>query len=96
MEEVQEMYHLLSSLYHGFSGKGKTFSPCVFPILPLYFGYLSGSASASAADGFELPEEASPKKSRLLVNTVFFILGISFAFFLLALGFTGKKKYHRN
>jgi len=64
------------------------FSPCVFPILPLYFGYLSGSASASAADSFELPEEASPKKSRLLINTVFFILGISFAFFLLALGFT--------
>lgn len=59
------------------------FSPCVFPIIPLYIGYLSGSARQA-----DDPSEAPPSKGRLLVNTCFFILGISFAFFLLALGFT--------
>ena len=63
------------------------FSPCVFPILPLYFGFLSGSA-AQLEDPSDPDGKPSPKKSRLIVNTFFFVLGISFAFFLLALGFT--------
>ena len=52
-------------------------SPCVLPILPLYLGYLSGSTN----------DEEKPK-GRLVLNTFFFVLGISAAFFLLALGFT--------
>lgn len=65
------------------------FSPCVFPIIPLYIGYLSGSARQDDAP------EAPPQKGRLLVNTCFFILGISFAFFLLALGFTAFGQFFR-
>ncbi|MEA4921432.1 MAG: cytochrome c biogenesis protein/redoxin [Clostridiaceae bacterium] len=57
------------------------FSPCVFPIIPLFLGYLSGSSNLDT-------EYEGKRKSRLLLNTFFFILGISFAFFLLGLGFT--------
>lgn len=57
------------------------FSPCVFPIIPLFLGYLSGSSNLD-------PQYEGKRKSRLLLNTFFFILGISFAFFLLGLGFT--------
>ncbi|MBR5284619.1 MAG: redoxin domain-containing protein [Clostridia bacterium] len=71
----------LSALTVFLQGIISFFSPCVLPILPIYFGYLSGQAD----DG----DETSPmKKGRLVSNTFFFILGISFAFFLLALGFT--------
>lgn len=57
------------------------FSPCVLPLIPLYLGYLAGGASA---------EELNDRQRRLLTlrNTLFFILGISFAFFVLGLGFT--------
>ena len=54
------------------------FSPCVLPLLPVYFGFLSGGATA----------EEKPNRAKTLVNTVCFVLGISFAFFLLALGMT--------
>ncbi len=57
------------------------FSPCVLPLIPLYFGYLSGGA---AAEG----ENARFSRGKVLVNTVFFVLGVSFAFFVLGLGMT--------
>ena len=60
-----------------FQGVLSFLSPCVLPILPLYLGYLSGSAG---------PDEK--RKGKLVFNTFFFALGISAAFFLLALGFT--------
>ena len=56
------------------------FSPCVLPLLPLYLGYLSGSMGD--AQGAQTP------KVKTLVNTLFFVIGISAAFFLLALGMT--------
>jgi cytochrome c-type biogenesis protein len=56
-------------------------SPCVLPLLPVYMGYLSGGTlSNDIKQGFEL--------KRVLVNTLFFVLGISFVFFLLGLGAT--------
>lgn len=64
------------------------FSPCVLPLLPLYLGYLSGGAKTVTESG-----EIIYKKSRVLVNTLFFVLGISFAFFLLGLGVTGAGKF---
>ncbi len=55
-------------------------SPCVLPLLPLYLGYLSGGATALAEDG------RPAAKGRVLLNTLFFVMGIGFTFFLLALG----------
>ena len=58
------------------------FSPCVLPMLPLYIGYLSGSGE-NAGDG-----TLRYSRGRCFVNTLFFVLGTGFAFFLLGLGMT--------
>lgn len=55
------------------------FSPCVLPLLPVYLGYLAGGGGQ---------KEESFSKGRTLLNTFFFVLGISAAFFLLGLGMT--------
>ena len=57
------------------------FSPCVLPLLPVYFGYLSGGTAERNADGSLFFE-----RGRVMINTLFFVLGISSAFFLLGLG----------
>lgn len=59
------------------------FSPCVLPLIPLYVGYLAGGAVERAEDG-----SLVYPRGRVLVNTVFFVVGVSFAFFLLGFGFT--------
>lgn len=58
------------------------FSPCVIPLLPVYMGYLAGSAKTER-DGIIVYE-----RKRVFLNTAFFILGISFAFLLLGTSFT--------
>lgn len=50
------------------------FSPCILPVIPLYIGYLSGNDLSN--------------KKKIIINTIFFVLGISFAFILLAIGFS--------
>ena len=67
------------------------FSPCVLPLIPLYIGYLSGGAKTENEDG-----TVTYKRSRVLGNTLFFVIGISFAFFLLGLGFTSEGKFFHN
>ncbi|MBR6381886.1 MAG: redoxin domain-containing protein [Lachnospiraceae bacterium] len=72
------------------------FSPCVLPLLPLYIGYLSGGAGGvpeTSRPGKEAPGESGQaqdtpvySKRRVLVNTLCFVIGISFSFFLLGLG----------
>ena len=57
------------------------FSPCVLPLLPVYFGYLSGGTAERNADG-----SLRFDRGRVMINTLFFVLGISSAFFLLGLG----------
>lgn len=59
------------------------FSPCVLPLVPLYLGYLAGGAKSIDEQGV-----VRYKRSRVMINTLFFVIGISFAFFLLGLGFT--------
>ena len=61
-----------------FQGLLSFFSPCVLPIVPLYISYFSGGAKTVDADGtIHYP------RGRVLLNTLFFVLGISAAFFLL-------------
>ncbi len=64
------------------------FSPCVLPLIPLYVGYLAGGAGKVADDGtVEYP------RAKVLANTVFFVVGVSFAFFLLGFGFTALGQF---
>lgn len=64
------------------------FSPCVLPLVPLYLGYLAGGAKTTDEQGV-----VRYKRSRVMTNTLFFVLGISFAFFLLGLGFTALGRF---
>lgn len=57
------------------------FSPCVLPLIPLYIGYLSGGTMKRDENG-----NLTFKRSKVIGNTFFFILGVSFAFVLLGLG----------
>lgn len=57
------------------------FSPCVLPLVPLYMGYLSGGAKELDADGNVI----YPRK-KIMISTLFFVLGVSFAFFVLGMG----------
>ncbi len=59
------------------------FSPCVLPLIPLYVGYLMGGAR-------EVDEAGNVVYSRatIFLNTVGFVLGISFAFAVLGVGFS--------
>ena len=66
-------------------------SPCVLPIIPLYMGYLSGGTISVGKDG---SKQFSQKK--VIINTLFFIVGVSFAFFLLGLGFSAVGKFFTN
>ena len=64
------------------------FSPCILPIIPLYMGYLSGGT-------MEVDENGVQKfnQKKLFINTIFFILGVSFAFFILGLGFSALGQF---
>ena len=57
------------------------FSPCVLPLVPLYVSYLAGGAAVVDENGVR-----RYPRGRIFLNTLFFVAGISFAFFLLGLG----------
>ena len=58
------------------------FSPCIFPLIPLYMGYLAGGIKKQE-DG-----KLHYNKIKAITNTIAFVLGISFTFLLLGLGAT--------
>ncbi len=64
------------------------FSPCVLPLVPLYVSYLAGGAQTVEEDG----SIRYPRK-RVMVNTLFFVVGISFTFFLLGFGFSALGRF---
>lgn len=59
------------------------FSPCVLPLIPLYIGYLSGGTNKIDNNG-----KMYFDKKTVMINTFFFVIGISFTFFLLGFGAT--------
>ena len=71
-----------------FQGLLSFFSPCVLPLIPLYMGYLAGGAQT-------VDEEGNPcyPRKKILCNTLFFILGISFAFLALGFGFSALGRF---
>lgn len=67
------------------------FSPCVLPLVPLYVSYLAGGAKTVDADGtIRYP------RRRVLLNTLFFVLGVSATFFLLGMGVTALGQFFQN
>ena len=66
------------------------FSPCVLPLLPIYITYLSGGGRSVDESG-----AVHYKQRKVLLNTLFFVAGISFAFFLLGFGFTAAGQFFR-
>lgn len=59
------------------------FSPCVIPLIPVYMGFLAGNAKKLQEDGTILYE-----RKKVFFHTLCFVLGISFAFFVLGMSFT--------
>lgn len=59
------------------------FSPCVFPLIPIYISYLSGGTAKKSEDG-----KVVYQRSKVIIHTLFFIAGVSFAFFALGFGFS--------
>lgn len=59
------------------------FSPCVIPLLPLYMGYLAGSAKEKTKEG-----KIIYKRKKVFLYTICFVLGISMSFFVLGFSFT--------
>lgn len=66
-----------------FEGLLSFFSPCVIPLIPIYMGYLAGNAKQVSEDGV-----ISYERKKVFFHTVFFVLGVSFTFFLLGMSFS--------
>lgn len=64
------------------------FSPCVFPLVPLYVSYFAGGAKTVDENG----EIHYPRK-KIMLHTLFFVLGVSATFFLLGFGFTALGRF---
>lgn len=67
------------------------FSPCVIPLIPVYMGYLAGSGKRENEDGIIVYE-----RKKVFLHTLFFALGISFAFFILGMAFTTLGSFFSN
>lgn len=67
------------------------FSPCVIPLIPVYMSYLAGNAKKAREDGVIIYE-----RKKVLFHTLFFVLGISFAFFILGMSFTALGNFFSN
>ncbi|HHU13060.1 MAG TPA: hypothetical protein GXZ64_07510 [Clostridiaceae bacterium] len=62
------------------------FSPCVLPLLPVYISYLAGGSS-------QIDGKVVYPRGKVFVNTVFFVIGTSFAILLLGLAFTSLGQF---
>lgn len=62
-------------------------SPCILPMLPVYFLYLSGESTlekeTAAAESKESGMKRKTRPKRLVINTVFFIIGFTIVFLML-------------
>ncbi len=58
------------------------FSPCIFPLLPVYLGYLSGNEGISSISNENSMARQTTKRA-LQINVLFFVAGISTVFFIL-------------
>lgn len=59
------------------------FSPCIFPLIPVYLGYLTGNDNLEILRVDEDSEATRIAKRVLQINVLFFVAGISTIFFIL-------------
>jgi len=71
-----------------FEGVLSFFSPCVIPLIPVYMGYLAGGGKKENEDGRIVYDQ-----KKVFIYTMFFALGISFAFFVLGMSFTALGRF---
>ena len=64
------------------------FSPCVLPLIPVYIGYLSGGTLNKSENG-----QYSYDRKKVIINTIFFVFGISMAFFILGFGLSSIGRF---
>lgn len=76
-----------SNLFFGsvfMAGLLSFFNPCILPLMPVYFGMLSGGTAAAVA---ATDRQAQIKAGwRNVLLTLFFLLGLSFTFIVLGFG----------
>ena len=70
-------YTLLTGLF--IEGILSFISPCILPLVPLYIGYMTSDVKNS--------------KVNVMINTNFFVLGISTVFFIMGLGVSSLKEF---
>lgn len=63
------------------------FSPCILPLIPVYISYLAGNGKKINSDGIIYDRKT------VLLNTLFFIAGISVTFFILGLSFSALRLF---
>lgn len=78
MFDSSEVLNQISFLLVFVEGVLSFFSPCVLPLLPIYMGYLAGSAK----------KEDATSKGKLILFTLCFIIGIFTAIFFMNVGIT--------
>lgn len=71
------------------SGLMSFFSPCILPVLPLYFGILSNSSIRKLKDG-------QYDNKLLILNTLSFAIGISITFFILGVSINVLRSFLRD
>lgn len=67
------------------------FSPCIVPLIPVYMSYLAGNTNETSENG-----KIKFNRKKVFLHTVFFVLGISFAFFVLGMTFTTLGTFFKN
>lgn len=77
--EVGLLFYFLTFL----GGFLSFFSPCVIPIIPIYFSFLAGNGKK-----FDCYGNITYNQKKVFFNTLFFIFGISTSFFILGVSFT--------
>lgn len=78
-----EVVNNISFLLVFLEGVFSFFSPCVIPLIPVYISCLAGNGRKINADG-----SITYERKKILLNTSFFVLGISSTFFILGLSFS--------
>lgn len=66
-------------------------SPCILPLIPIYITYLAGNGKEINKKG-----EIVYRRKTVLIHTILFVLGISFAFFLLGMTFSALGEFFQD